>query len=81
MGRTLLTNERLLQAPLVSGYMAVTGTSWRWIFWVLVSSAVILLFHLPTTLANVIYQSQAIFSGVCWILTVAYVPETYARTY
>ncbi|EST07941.1 Major facilitator superfamily [Kalmanozyma brasiliensis GHG001] len=41
--------------PIVSGFIAVSGTSWRWLFWVC-----------------------TIFSGVCLILVVATLPETYA---
>ncbi|KAI5477609.1 hypothetical protein MNV49_006096 [Pseudohyphozyma bogoriensis] len=42
-------------APIISGFMYVTGTDYKWIFWVLF-----------------------IFAGVCFILIVALLPETYA---
>ncbi|KAF5373371.1 hypothetical protein D9757_009768 [Collybiopsis confluens] len=41
--------------PTVGGFIYVSGTSWRWLFWVL-----------------------TIFAGVCWILIVFTLPETYA---
>ncbi|KAJ3734719.1 MFS general substrate transporter [Lentinula guzmanii] len=41
--------------PTVAGFIYVSGTSWRWLFWVL-----------------------TIFAGVCWILIVFTLPETYA---
>ena len=41
--------------PLVSGWIEVSGTSWRWVFWVL-----------------------TIFAGVCLVLTIFTLPETYA---
>lgn len=41
--------------PIVSGFIYVTGTSWRWLFWVC-----------------------TIFSGVCLVLVVLTLPETYA---
>ncbi|KAF9260712.1 MFS general substrate transporter [Marasmius fiardii PR-910] len=40
--------------PTVAGFIYVSGTSWRWLFWVL-----------------------AIFAGVCWLLIVFTLPETY----
>ncbi|KLO07586.1 MFS general substrate transporter [Schizopora paradoxa] len=41
--------------PLVGGYISVSGTSWRWVFWV-----------------------STIFAGVCTVLIVVTLPETYA---
>ncbi|KAJ4485995.1 MFS general substrate transporter [Lentinula aciculospora] len=41
--------------PTVAGFIYVSGTSWRWLFWIL-----------------------TIFAGVCWILIVFTLPETYA---
>ncbi|ETS63216.1 hypothetical protein PaG_03002 [Moesziomyces aphidis] len=41
--------------PIVSGFIAVSGTSWRWLFWVC-----------------------TIFSGVCLVLVIFTLPETYA---
>lgn len=41
--------------PIVSGFIHVTHTSWRWVFWV-----------------------SAMFAGVCLILVVFTMPETYA---
>ncbi|GAA6036911.1 hypothetical protein NBRC10512_001275 [Rhodotorula toruloides] len=41
-------------APIISGFMQVTSTNWRWIFWVLTA-----------------------FAGLCGILLVAFLPETY----
>ncbi|KAJ3764365.1 major facilitator superfamily domain-containing protein, partial [Lentinula raphanica] len=41
--------------PTVAGFIYVSGTSWRWLFWVL-----------------------TIFAGVCWILIIFTLPETYA---
>ncbi|KAG7099111.1 hypothetical protein E1B28_000984 [Marasmius oreades] len=40
--------------PTVAGFIYVSGTSWRWLFWIL-----------------------AIFAGVCWILMLFTLPETY----
>ena len=40
--------------PTVSGFMAVSGVSWRWVFWV-----------------------QTIFAGVCLLLVIFTLPETY----
>ncbi|KAJ2924999.1 hypothetical protein H1R20_g12101, partial [Candolleomyces eurysporus] len=40
--------------PTISGYLQVSGVSWRWIFWLL-----------------------AIFAGVCFLLIVFTLPETY----
>lgn len=43
--------------PIVSGFIEVSGTSWRWVYWVC-----------------------TIFAGVCLILVVFTLPETYAPT-
>ncbi|TFL06776.1 major facilitator superfamily domain-containing protein [Pterulicium gracile] len=40
--------------PTVAGYINVSGTSWRWVFWIL-----------------------SIFAGVCFLMIVFTVPETY----
>lgn len=42
-------------APIVSGFIQNSGTSFRWVFWVC-----------------------AIFSGVCWMLVMLTLPETFA---
>ncbi|KAE9393585.1 MFS general substrate transporter [Gymnopus androsaceus JB14] len=41
-------------APAISGFMYVSGVSWRWVFWLL-----------------------TIFAGVCWLLIVFTLPETF----
>ena len=41
-------------APIVSGFISVTGTSWRWVYWV-----------------------TTILAGVCVVLLMLTIPETY----
>jgi MFS family permease len=57
--------------PVVSGWMAVGGASWRWIFWVLLMF-VSLSSHSNTKSLQTIAQA-----GLCLILILLTLPETY----
>ncbi|GAA6063686.1 hypothetical protein JCM10212_003353 [Sporobolomyces blumeae] len=50
-------------APIISGYMEVTGTDWRWIFWVLLIFAGVcgvgIIFILPETFVPKILSNEA----------------------
>jgi MFS family permease len=50
--------------PIISGFISVSGTSWRWVFWILTIFAgvclVVILFLIPETYAPKILQQKAI---------------------
>jgi len=56
--------------PIVGGYISLSGVSWQWLFWVLT----IFVSHTLQRCRCRLNMSQ---SGLCWVLILVSIPETY----